>query len=388
MLTYNTNSKTGPVCGGRSFVLIIATLLNIYLFSSEKNDDVITRVEYLTVKSIIPLKSLANNEKENLGLLDRNYAVNKGNAIEIKSADGKTVKSIILPRPSFYNNNDTISPKEDKVVSLTMDKSNKTTHLVINDINGFDNTIDFIDKEQLTDTWAPHWSPNGNYLCYKGRDIQGLSALYMDNIINNTSMKISQHGSIPVWSNDSNYLFYLVAGDQKSNILDLYRINLKTFEKKRITENSRVSLNVVPNHNGSKVVFVASHLEPGLGLKMVDKKNDNSALILFDLITDDFVEIYHGERSLLGKSSVSWSPDNSKFVFCKNDEFYQGTESGWERVISNSEIYISSLDGKSIKKITNTPNIIEKDTKWLSNSILSFHTKSDEFILELIEENH
>jgi|GEM_PF-6275532 len=336
------NNKTSQI------ILIISGVLISFLFSAENNNKVI-RSEDLKIKRIIPVEI----EKENFGLLGKDYAVSKGNTLEIKSSDGQTKEIIQLVRPSFFGRDDKISPSGDKVASLTMDKESKTTHIVVNGVgqDGNQNTVDFIDKSEIEESWYSTWSPNSEYMTFFGRtdrlDNKECN-LYLLKIDSDEIIEIAKFpiGEIK-FTSDSIYVFYrakMKKGREIKRTGNVFRYDIEYRITTQITDNTYTN-GLYPSPDGSKVIFSVIDPISGIGdnIEIIENEISNDkkgSLLIVDIEKEEYRELYSintiwGAHAA-GESTIYWSPDGSKFAFCKIEEMIRGAHS--EFVISKSEI--------------------------------------------------
>lgn len=226
-------------------------------------------------------------------------------------------------------------------------------------------------------------SPDGKTNCMIISHRSGLAAKYklaLQNRLSRDTINIGL-GINGIWSSNSKFLFYLKLDSIPNNKKDLIRFDVEKQISQRITTNSNVSnFSIIPNIEGSKVIFKVNHLTPGKGLEMVDNKSHTSALIIYDLVNDTFTEIYRRDFYMDSELDyISWSPDGNLFVYRKVIEYKQDSSTHWEVRPSKADIFISNSSGEIIAQLTDNPNIVECCTRWISDNLIYYWIESSEW---------
>lgn len=369
------------------FYLTFCLSLTSIIFSESENNKKIIRAEDVVVKRIISIKSLTEIEKDSLGLQKKDYAISNGNILEIKSADGITKETIQLVRPSFYGRDDKISPNGEKVASLTMDKNNKTTHIVINNIRN-NSFPDLMEINGIEESFNHFWSHNSKFLTFYGRTNKNDNYEWNLYLLNIQLESISMIAKFPlgdiIFSNNDKYIFFKAKkykGGSKRRIYDLYRHEIYTGLTKQITNGTMVN-GVYPSPEGGKVI--TSIIDPLLGIGHSINteesvgynyaQNKKGSLIFIDIEKNIYSEIYNintvwGAHEI-GEQTVSWSPNGNLITFCKINNMVRGNHG--EFIPSKTDLYIGNSDGTGITNISNTLNVIESSPIWINNSTITF----------------
>lgn len=148
-------------------------------------------------------------------------------------------------------------------------------------------------------------------------------------------------------SPDGNAVIFKDDGDQ------LYIYNLETKTSEKMTDGEKGYANAVWSLDGKFVAYTTNGVE----------------IYTRDLTKKQTYFIGEGEEP-------KWSPDGKYIVYHKKDiDFYNVS-------LINSDIYISSADGKSVYNLTNTENIFELDASFTENSQLIYHTHNAKEIIK------
>ena len=177
---------------------------------------------------------------------------------------------------------------------------------------------------------SPAWSPGGRYLTYTSylyhRKTRMRNAdLFIYDLITRKRRLVSYQKGINsggVFSPDSQSIFLRIS---KSGASDIYRINLKTLKKTKITNGPRGAMNVEPaiSPDGRTIAFSSDRS----GKPMIYTMGVNGGNV--KRLT--FAGVYN--------STPTWSPDGQRIAF-----------SGFDK--GHFDIFTVNSDGRNIKRLT------------------------------------
>lgn len=173
----------------------------------------------------------------------------------------------------------------------------------------------------------PNWSPDGNHIVMSAWDFSNndMDLVLVDvdggglTKLTNTSDVFEQW---PTWSPDSQFVIY--SASSLNGTEDIYRININTGQKTRLTTNAANDGLPVISPDGEKIAFVSDR-DGNSEIYVMNANGSGQTRITVSTGSDAF---------------PAWSPDSSKILFMSDRD-------------GDPEIYVMNADGTEIEKLTN-----------------------------------
>lgn len=209
-------------------------------------------------------------------------------------------------------------------------------------------------------------SPNGKINSLKKNDESPHHLIIQNRITEDTIAVID--GVRPIWSGNSRFLFYK---DQLKN--DWFRYDVQLMTTKRIIDWKIITeTDLIPNADGSKVIFTVKDLLFGKSQNEINFSDNSHSLIILNIDKNDYVKIDYENKINNPVKHISWSPDGSMFVYCYNFEYKQNESTHWEIRPAKSDIFISNTKGDILAQLTDDPEAIESSTRWISENFIYY----------------
>lgn len=263
---------------------------------------------------------------------------NSNHKICIVSADGSNLKQ--LTNGSTADWYPVLSPNGTKIAFQSNRDGNSEIYVIKSD--GSDLTR--LTAHPASD-WYPVWSQDSNRIAFQSnRD--GNPEIYIANVDGNNRKRLTVHAAsdwCPAWSPDSSRIAF--QSDRDGN-LEIYVINADGSNLKRLTSNPASDWYPVWSIDGSTILFQSDRNGASvIYLISIDGSN-------LERLIDNFVPAPKKLVDAESDSSVPYalSPEGGRITFQSNRN-------------GNSEIYVMSVDGSNVMRLTDNP-ASDKYPKW------------------------